>query len=251
MNSESKYSVAGNRELLLLAQSPDTAVSDRATDQLIRENMGLVRSVSTRFIGRGVEFEDLVQIGTIGMLKAIRTFDLSRGTAFSTYAVPLILGEIRRHLRDEGPIKVGRAIKRLGAELMQAQSAYIAEHGYEPGITVLADAVGVSAEEASAALDAVSPVASLSEGTDENGEGLELYDRIPDSDGLQEIERARDRIAVGQAIRRLPPLWRQIVVLRYYRGLTQQKTADLLGLSQVKVSREEKKIVEVLRSELT
>lgn len=245
-----KYSPVSNRELISLAQNGTDRERDDATERLICDNMGLVRSIAVRFCGRGTEYEDLVQIGTIGMIKAIRTFDLDRGTAFSTYAVPLILGEIRRHLRDEGPIKVGRSMKKLGAELMQAQNAYIAEFGTEPGIGELAEAVGISKEEAAVALDAVCPVASLSEGTDENGEGLELYDRIPDGDGLLEIERARDRIAVGQVIRRLPPLWRQIVILRYYRDFTQQKTADALGLSQVKVSREEKKIVEYLRTEL-
>lgn len=245
-----QYSADNNRELIKKAQSADPRESDQATTELICGNMGLVRSIALRFCGRGAEFEDLMQIGTIGMIKAIRTFDLERGTAFSTYAVPLILGEIRRHLRDEGPIKVGRSTKRLGAELMAAQNEYIAENGFEPGIAELAERVGVSSEEAAAALEAVCPIASLYEGTDDNGEGLTLYDRIPDGDGLLEIERARDRIAVAQAVNRLPPLWRKIVILRYFKDMTQQMTADKLGLSQVKISREEKKIVQYLREEL-
>lgn len=248
MNS---YSVESNRKLLELAQNANGKECEEATEKLICDNMGLVRHIALKFCGRGCEYEDLVQIGTIGMLKAIRSFDLTRGTAFSTYAVPLILGEIRRHLRDDGPVKVGRAIKKLGAELMRAQSEIIAETGREPHISELAERCGVTLEEAASALDAISPVASLSDGTGEDGEGLCLYDRIPDGDGLLDIERACDRIALGQAIRLLPPIWRQIIALRYFKDLTQQKTAELLGLTQVKVSREEKKIVEFLRAELT
>jgi RNA polymerase sporulation-specific sigma factor len=248
MNS---YSVETNRRLIELAQNSDTEDCEKATEKLICDNMGLVRHIALKFCGRGCEYEDLVQIGTIGMLKAIRSFDLSRGTAFSTYAVPLILGEIRRHLRDDGPLKVGRAVKKLGAELMRAQSEIISETGREPHISELAERCSVSIEEAAGALDAISPVASLSDGSGDDGEGLCLYDRIPDGDGLLDIERARDRIALGQAIRLLPPLWRQIIALRYFKNYTQQKTAQTLGLTQVKISREEKKIVDFLRSELT
>lgn len=248
MNS---YTNESNRLLIEQAQNADGAECEAATEKLICDNMGLVRHIALKFCGRGCEYEDLVQIGTIGMLKAIRSFDLERRTAFSTYAVPLIVGEIRRHLRDDGPIKVGRAIKKLGANLMREQSKIIAETGKEPHISELAERCGVSPEEAAAALDAISPVASLSESRGDDGEGFSLYDRIPDSDGLLEIEHARDRIALAQAIRLLPPLWRQIVVLRYFKDMTQQKTAQALGLTQVKVSREEKKIVEFLRTELT
>lgn len=248
MNS---YTNESNRLLIEQAQNADGAECEAATEKLICDNMGLVRHIALKFCGRGCEYEDLVQIGTIGMVKAIRSFDLERRTAFSTYAVPLIVGEIRRHLRDDGPIKVGRAIKKLGANLMREQSKIIAETGKEPHISELAERCGVSPEEAAAALDAISPIASLSESRGDDGEGFCLYDRIPDSDGLLEIEHARDRIALAQAIRLLPPLWRQIVVLRYFKDMTQQKTAQALGLTQVKVSREEKKIVEFLRTELT
>lgn len=245
------YSAQGNRTLLETAKYGSQAEADAATEQLITTNAGLVRSIALKFCGRGCEYEDLIQIGTIGMLKAIRSFDLERGTAFSTYAVPLILGEIRRHLRDDGPLKVGRATKRLGAELMREQTRIITEYGREPCLSELAECCGVTVEEASVALDAISPVASLSEGAGEDGDGLELYDRVADDEGMLDIERARDRIAIGQAVGRLPPLWRKIVMLRYFRDMTQQKTAEMLGLTQVKISREEKKIVEFLRRELT
>lgn len=248
MNS---YNAQTNRQLLEMAQSDDEAVANKATEQLICDNMGLVKSIALKFCCRGYEYEDLVQIGTIGMLKAIRSFDLCRGTAFSTYAVPLIMGEIRRHLRDDGPLKIGRATKKLGALLVREQTRIMSECGREPHISEIADACGVSVEQAAAALDAISPIASLSDTGRDESEGLCLFDRIPDGDGLLDIEHSRDRIALSQAIGLLCPLWRQIIVLRYFKDMTQQKTAKLLGLTQVKVSREEKKIVEFLRKELT
>lgn len=238
------------RLLISEAQGSDAEAADAATGRLISENLGLVKSIARRFLGRGCEYDDLVQIGTIGMLKAIRSFDLERGTAFSTYAVPLIVGEIRRHLRDSGLIKVGRATKKLGAELLGARSRIISEEGREPQISELAEAVGVTPEEAAAAIEAIQAPASLSWAVGDDDSGLEIGDRISDSDGLAELESVRDRIAISQAIGRLPPLWRQIVMFRYFRNMTQQRTAEELGLTQVKVSREEKKIAEFLRREL-
>lgn len=238
------------RLLISEAQGSDAEVADAAAGRLISENLGLVKSIARRFLGRGCEYDDLVQIGTIGMLKAIRSFDLERGTAFSTYAVPLIVGEIRRHLRDSGLIKVGRATKKLGAELLGARSRIISEEGREPQVSELAEAVGVTPEEAAAAIEAIQAPASLSWAVGDDDSGLELGDRISDSDGLAELASVRDRIAISQAIGRLPPLWRQIVMFRYFRNMTQQRTAEELGLTQVKVSREEKKIAEFLRREL-
>ncbi len=239
-----------NRAMIARAQSDDPSDADAATEELVRENVGLVRSIALKFCGRGCELDDLVQIGTIGMIKAVRSFDLSRGTAFSTYAVPLIMGEIRRHLRDDGPVKVGRAVKRLACELMRAQEEILESTGREATLSELASRCGVSREEAACALDALSPVRSLSDGQNENGDGSALCDRIENEEGLFEIERARDKIALAQLIKTMPPLWRRITILRYYRDLTQQKTAELLGLTQVKISREEKKIVLFLRNEL-
>ncbi len=238
------------RHLIREAQTGDPAAADAAESRLIGENLGLVKSIARRFIGRGCEFDDLVQIGTIGMLRAIRTFELDRGTAFSTYAVPLIIGEIRRHLRDDGIIKVGRGVKRLSAELLGVRSRIIAAEGREPPLSELAEIVGTTSEEAAAALDAARPPASLSWVVGDEDSNIELGDRISDETGLGELDAARDRIALGQAIGKLPVLWRQIVTLRYFKNLTQQRTAEVLGLTQVKISREEKKIVEFLRREL-
>lgn len=246
MQTYDKY--AKNKELIATAQGDREKEALAATEELIRNNQGLVRSLALRFKDRGTEVEDLIQIGTIGMIKAIRSFDLSRDTAFSTYAVPLIVGEIRRHLRDDGPVKVSRYHRKLGMELMNARNRLVTQNGYEPRIEELAQLCGVSAEEAAVAMDAISPVASLSDVVCGDDSGLTLESRIADED--DQIGRISDRIALGQAIARMPELWRKIVLLRYYRNMTQQETADCLGLSQVKVSREEKKIMTFLRSEL-
>lgn len=216
---------------------------------LVEENIGLVRTVARRFLDRGTEYEDLIQIGTIGMIKAIRSFSLERGTAFSTYAVPLIVGEIRRHLRDDGPVKVSRIYKRQGISLMHEKNRILTEEGREPCIAELAQRCGVSVEEAAISLDAISPVTSLSDFV--YGEDSITYEGvISDEESETESERICDRVALSQCIGRLPPMWRKIVLLRYYRNLTQQQTAEALGLTQVKVSREEKKILAALREAL-
>jgi RNA polymerase sporulation-specific sigma factor len=222
----------------------------RAESELMEQNLGLVRKIALRFLDRGTEYEDLVQIGSIGMLKAIRSFESERGTAFSTYAVPLIVGEIRRHLRDDGPIKVSRIYRRRGVTLMHEKNKIQTEEGREPGIVELAERCGMTVEEAAVSLDALSPVASLSDfvyGEDT----VTLEGVLPDEESEREGERLCDRIALSQSINRMPVLWRQIVMLRYYQDKTQQEVAGLLGLTQVKVSREEKKILAFLKGELS
>ncbi len=235
-----------NNALLRRAAEGD----EGAEETLIKENMGLVRHVAGRFLDRGTEYEDLVQIGTIGMLKAIRSFSLDRGTAFSTYAVPLIVGEIRRHLRDDGPIKVSRIYKRQGVSLMHEKNRIQTQEGRDPCIAELAEKCGISVEEAAISLDAISPVTSLSDYV-WGEESLTYEGMIPDEESERESERICDRIALSQCIGKLEPLWRKILLLRYYRNMTQQQTADALGLTQVKVSREEKKILENLRKQLS
>ncbi len=220
-----------------------------AEGEMVEENMGLVRTVAKRFLDRGTEYEDLIQIGTIGMIKAIRSFSVERGTAFSTYAVPLIVGEIRRHLRDDGPIKVSRIYKRQGMALMREKNRIQTVEGREPCLSELAERCGVTQEEAAISLDALSPIASLSEFL-YGEETVTLEGILPDEEEERENERLADRIALTQSIGKMPPVWRQIVILRYYRNMTQQRVAELLGLTQVKVSREEKKILAFLRREL-
>lgn len=240
-DKEAKFS--SNIKLVLDAQAGDP----QATEELIKNNMGLVRSIATRFCGRGTDLEDLMQIGTIGMLKAIRSYDAARGCAFSTYAVPLILGEIRRFLRDDGLVKICRPQKSLGAALMREREKYVSQNGREPGIAELAELCGVSPEEAAVALVAVSPVSSLSEPIYGDEEGMTLSGVLHAED---QSELSIDRLSLNEALAKLPPTWKKIVILRYYRDYSQQQTADALGLTQVKVSREEKKIVEFLRKEL-
>lgn len=234
-----------NRELIIKAQSGD----ESAAETLIIENTALVKSIALKFRDRGTELEDLMQIGMIGMLKAINSFQLERGTAFSTYAVPLIVGEIRRHLRDDGLIRVSRGYKRTGITIMREKNRIMTEEGRDAGIAELAQFAGVSVEEAAVALDAVSPVSSLSDNV--YGEDSKTLDSmIPDRESAEELENLTDRLSLGQAIKKMPIEWRKIVLLRYYRDMTQQEVAQRLGLSQVKVSREEKKIMSFLRQEL-
>jgi len=241
---------AENHRLLVLAQSENQQEAEAATEELLLRNAGLVRSIALRFRDRGVEAEDLIQIGTVGMIKAIRGFDIEMGTCFSTYAVPLIFGELRRHMRDEGPIKVGRYYKKLGVSLMSAKSAFLVEEGRDPTISELAARCHVSAEEAAMALESMSPILSLSDSAFGEEEGVELGSVIPDEESSHEIDRLCDRIALGQAVSKMPPLWQKLVMLRFYRNRTQQQTADALGVTQVKISREEKKILDFLRKEL-
>ena len=249
--AESRSAYEDNIELLRIAQSGDDAESMRAIERLLELNHGLLRSIALRFRERGVDMEDLLQIGTIGMIKAIRSFDTDRGTAFSTYAVPLIFGEIRRHIRDEGPIKVSRYYKKLGASLANERNKILSTQGREAHIDELAGIFGVSSAEAAIALESISPIVSLSDrafGDDEDG--AEVGSLIADSESEADFERIRDRIALNEAIAQMPEMSRKIILLRYYRNMTQQQTADSLGLSQVKVSREEKKIVDFLRSKM-
>ncbi len=238
--SESDYTK--NNELLRRIKEGD----NKALDELVENNMGLVKSIVRRFVDRGCEFEDLLQIGTMGMIKAARSFDFGYSTVFSTYAVPLIIGEIRRFLRDDGMVKVSRTLKRDGACVMKHREDFMRDNGREPRVEELATLCGMTVENVVTALEAVSPIASLSEPVGEDGMTL---DGIIAADE-NEIDIATDRIALFEAIRELPTMQRQIITLRYMRELSQQQTGDILGLSQVKVSREEKKILEKLRKAL-
>lgn len=236
-----------NNELLRRASEGD----EEARVELIKNNMGLVRSIANRFRDRidgsadnhGCDYEDLLQIGTIGMIKAINSFDASFGTTFSTYAVPLIIGEIKRFLRDDGLIKISRTTKKQNAEILRIREQFMKEQGREATLDELSELSGLSREELIFALGSGSPCHSLSDEVGDDGARLE--DLLPSGD--DEIETLTDRLALKEAIAGLKPLQRQIVILRYFRDLSQQQTAELLGLTQVKVSREEKKIFEALR----
>ena len=233
-----------NLALIAASQAGDA----RATDRLVRQNDGLVRHIAVRFLGRGCELEDLIQIGHMGLLKAIRTFDAGRGCTFSTYAVPLIFGEIRRFLRDDGPMKISRTQKRLGAMLAAEREKCAAAGEENVRLADLAARCGVSPEEAAAALCAISPVASLSDLVYRDEEGLTYENVIADE---EENTRQFDRLAISMALDKLPPQRKKIILLRYFRDYSQSETAAALGLTQVKVSREEKRILAFLREELS
>ncbi len=233
-----------NEELLRLAKDGDR----EAMDRLITQNMGLCKSIAARFKDRGAEFEDLVQLAAIGMIKAVKSFDFSYNTAFSTYAVPLIIGEIRRFLRDDGTVKVSRSIKKLGNDAMRKKEEFIRQYGREPKISRLAELCGVSTDELVFSLEAISPIRSLSEPVGGDDDSTELGSLI--SDPTDDISKLTDKIALSEAIKSLPDEQRQLIYLRYVKELSQSVTGQILGMTQVKVSREEKKIIEHLRRTL-
>lgn len=232
-----------NFELIRKIQNGDS----EALEELVEQNSGLVKKIALRFTGRGTEYEDLTQIGMMGMIKAARSFDFNFGTAFSTYAVPLIMGEIRRFLRDDGLIKVGRSTKQKGMLIMREREKFLGSCEREPRVSELAELTGFSSEEVVECMGAVSNIVSLSEPVGDDGE-LTLESTI--SDDSCTIDGITDRMALNEAIRKLPSLWRNIVYLRYYKELSQVETGKKLGLTQVKVSREEQKILTCLRKEL-
>ena len=223
-------------ELLQAAREGD----NRACEQVLEENNGLIWSVVRRYYGRGVEPDDLYQLGCLGFLKAVRGFDPAFGCQFSTYAVPKIAGEIRRFLRDDGAVKVSRGLKERASLLRQTRDRLSARLGREPVLSELAAETGLSPEE----IAATGRLASLQM---ETGDGLTLESALGDEgmeDAIVEREALRDAIAA------LPDRERRVILLRYYKGLTQDRCAKVLGVSQVQVSRIERKAVEHLRHRL-
>jgi len=231
-----------NIELLHRYRDGDSS----AGEELATQNSPLVYSIASRFTGRGVEKEELVEIGMIGLVKAINTFDFSRECAFSTYAVPLIFGEIRRFLRDDGMIKVSRENKRLAALLAKERERRERE-SLDTGIASLAHAVGISREDAAAALFSTSPVRSLDESAYDDDDSVTLGATVYDED---EGRQSFDKLALRFAIDKLCEVERRVIALRYYRDMSQAETARVLGLTQVKVSRVEKKILAKLKEDL-
>ena len=225
-------------ELIHLAQQGDRD----ASEQLVTENSGLIWSVARRFIGRGVETEDLYQLGCLGFLKAVEGFNPSFGTQFSTYAVPKISGEIRRFLRDDGTVKVSRSLKEQAASIKSVRGKLTALLGREPTIQELSDQTGFSAEEIAIAETATAATESIQQETGEDGFCLENILTDTESE-----ERMVERIALRQAVEKLPERERLVIQLRYYHSLTQQRVAKVMNVSQVQVSRIEKKALEKIR----
>ncbi len=217
------------------------AGNQQAREQLLRENERLIWSVVGRYTGRGVESDDLFQLGCIGFLKAISGFDSAYGTQFSTYAVPKIAGEIRRFLRDDGAVKVSRTMKERAGQLRLARSRLSIQLGREPTLTELAAETGLEPEDIAAADAAASPVCSLQS---ETGEGFTLESMLGD-EGME--EHIVESLSLRTAIRQLSDREQQVIALRFDRGLTQERSARVLGVSQVQVSRIERKAIEKLR----
>ena len=216
-----------------------------AAGKLIEENSGLIWSIAKRFFGRGVDPDDLYQLGCVGFLKAIDGFDESFGTRFSTYAVPKISGEIRRFLRDDGTVKVSRGIKEQAAQIKSARLALEQRIGREPNISELAAETGFSPEEIAFAEVATGPAESLQKENGEDGFTLEhvLGDYMAE-------EKMVEHVALRAAIEKLPGKERQVVALRYYHGMTQQNCARVMHVSQVQISRLERRAVDALREML-
>ena len=223
--------------LLSAARDGDPA----ASEQLLEENQKLVWAIVHRYTGRGVEAEDLFQLGCIGFLKSLRGYDPSYGTRFSTYAVPKIAGEIRRFLRDDGAVKVSRSLRERSAKVYAAREQLRCDLGREPQLSELCEYLGLEPEEIAAAEGAGAEVASLQE---ETAEGLSLESMLGD-EGMEET--LLEQLSLQQAIESLPERERKVILLRYYRSLTQEKVSQLIGVSQVQVSRIEKRAVAHLR----
>lgn len=225
-------------ELIAQAQQGDK----HASEALVKENAGLIWSVTRRFLGRGTEADDLYQLGCLGFLKAVEGFDLAYGTQFSTYAVPKIAGEIRRFLRDDGAVKVSRTIKEQAATIKTARNKLNHTLYREPTINEIAQATGLTPEEIATAETATAATESIQR---ENGEdGFSLEDILSDT---QTEDSLVEKISLRQAISKLPERERNVLQLRYFHGLTQERVARVMEVSQVQISRIEKKALAILR----
>ena len=227
--------------LIRAAQAGDRS----AAEQLVVENSGLIWSMARRYFGRGTEPHDLYQLGCVGFLKAVAGFDLSYGTQFSTYAVPKIAGEIRRFLRDDGQVKVSRSLKERAAQIHQARTRLTGTLGREPAVSELAAELGLTPEEIAMAETATGMAESIQR--ESGDEGFSLEDVLC-TDGME--DRILESLSLRNALSHLTERERMVIDLRYFHGLTQQKIAGLLGVSQVQVSRIEKKALTNLRTYL-
>ena len=214
-------------------------------EDVICQNIGLVHSCARRFTGRGIEYDDLFQAGCMGLVKAADGLDEERGLKFSTYAVPVILGEIRRLFRDGGTVKVSRSLKELAMRATRERENFLTREGREPSVGELADLLGVETEQAAEALGASLPPLSLTRsGEEDDGEQIDLPVSPPE-------EMLTDRLALRQVLQELEPRDRTLIVLRYLNRQTQQATAEKLGMTQVQVSLRERAILAEMRRKMT
>lgn len=216
-------------------------MSNEEKEQFAKNNFGLVHSCANRFKGRGIEYDDLFSTGCMGLVKAIDAFDEDRGVKFSTYAVPVILGEIKRLFRDGGAVKVSRGLKELSMKLSRVREEFNHLHGREPTITELSELVGVSPEDTAEAISAGLPPISLTPVDDDHNGQIDI-----ETDSID--ERLADTISLQDAVERLDDDDRKLIMLRYFEYKTQNETAKKLGMTQVQVSRKEKKILSELKA---
>ena len=220
--------------------------------RLIEENNGLIWSIVRRFNGRGYDTEDLYQIGSIGFIKAIQRFDTSFEVRLSTYAVPYILGEIKRFIRDDGPIKISRSIKELNIKIIELQKEYLNKYGKEITLEQLAKELKTSKEDIAMALDSARPVNSIEDSQyrdNKTDKTISLIDQL--SSGKDEENEITNRITIKKLISELKDNEKEVILLRYYKGKTQMQVAKILGITQVQVSRIERKVLDNMKRKLT
>lgn len=227
--------------LIAAAQKGDK----EAADTMVSQNMPLVKSIVKRYRNTGVEYDDLIQLGTWGLYKAVMNFDLTFGVRFSTYAVPMIAGEIKRHIRDEGPIKVSRQTKSLAAKIARYIEEYRVGNGNEPTLETIADKFSISVEDVIYTMDSANAPVSLYEQFDQDGSYL--IDTLQTKD---ETEEKIDLLTLRECIDNLDERDKKIILLRYYRDKTQSEVAAVLGISQVQVSRLEARILKDIRAKM-
>ena len=226
-------------EYIKAAQAGD----EQAKEQLIVHNMPLIKSIVARYRGNATEYEDLLQLGSMGLVKAINNFDVGYNVRFSTYAVPMIAGEIKRFIRDDGAIKVSRALKTLSMALKKEIESYRLTNGEAPSAEYLAQKFSVTPQEVVFALDSSKYPVSLYEKFDDEG-NQSVIDKLPSDENGDNID---DKILLKEAISTLPEREKKVLILRYYRDKTQSEIAKILGVSQVQVSRIESKVISILK----
>ena len=219
-----------------------------ARDTIVNENLGLVYSVIKRFLNRGYEYDDLFQIGSIGLIKAIDNFDINYDVKFSTYAVPLIIGEIKRFIRDDGPVKVSRSLKELNMKARYLSENIVKNEGREPGINELAQKLEVDPCDLIEAMDSSQPISSLDEPiAEKDGNSSCLGEKFVDNKNPSESDIV-NKMLITQVLNSLPPRDKDIIHLRFYQHKTQVEIAKMLGISQVQISRIEKRVLKIMRS---
>lgn len=233
-----------NTEDIIKAQGK----SEEAMEKIITNNSGLVWSIVNRFLGRGYSKEELYQVGCIGLIKAVQRFDVKFEVKISTFAVPYIMGEIKRFIRDDGPIKVSRSIKELGAKIREIQRDYLAKNGKDIKISEIAKILNTSIEDIAVALDASRPLDSIDEELYEGDETQSKISKI--SNNKDEMGELINKMTIRKLIKELESREQEIIVLRYYKQKTQVEVAKALGISQVQVSRIEKKILLEMRKKI-